>query len=103
MDWPLYCVIDNKDDKDITEDILCIRKDASSSRYSIIFTNNPTEFHFSLDRITFLDKPNMLDISDKLVFIKGHVFNTKRVSDGFMYLFNFFEMIAVLVSMKFII
>ena len=71
MDWPLYCVIDNKDDKDITEDILCIRKDASSSRYSIIFTNNPTEFHFSLDRITFLDKPNMLDISDKLVFIKG--------------------------------
>ena len=65
MDWPLYCVIDNKDDKDITEDILCIRKDASSSRYSIIFTNNPTEFHFSLDRITFLDKPNMLDISDK--------------------------------------
>ena len=71
MDWRLYCIIDNKEDKDITEDILNISKDTSSSRYSITFEDSPIEFQYSLDRITFLDNPNNLDISDDLVFIRG--------------------------------
>ena len=71
MDWRLYCIIDNKEDKDITEDILNISKDTSSSRYSITFEDSPIEFQYSLDRITFLDNPNKLDISDDLVFIRG--------------------------------
>ena len=71
MDWRLYCIIDNKQDKDITEDILNISKDTSSSRYSITFEDSPIEFQYSLDRITFLDNPNNLDISDDLVFIRG--------------------------------
>ena len=71
MDWRLYCIIDNKQDKDITEDILNISKDTSSSRYSITFEDSPIEFQYSLDRITFLDNPNKLDISDDLVFIRG--------------------------------
>lgn len=71
MDWQTICIIDNKDDRDITEDVLSIRKDETTSRYCITFANSSTEFQYSLNRITYLKNPKQLDVRDKLLFIKG--------------------------------
>jgi len=71
MDWQTICIIDNKDGRDITEDVLSIRRDESTSRYCITFANSSTEFQYGLNRITYLKNPKQLDVSDKLLFIKG--------------------------------
>ncbi len=71
MDWHNVCVIDKKDNRDITEDIQEIRKDVDSSRYHIIFNRSQTEFHYSFSRIAYLDKPTHIDIRNMLVFSKG--------------------------------
>ena len=71
MDWETICIIDNKEGRDITEDVLSIRKDEATSRYCITFANNPTEFQYGLSRITYHKNPKQLDVSDKLLFIKG--------------------------------
>ena len=71
MDWRLYCVIDNKDGRDITEDILSIYKNEESYRYCITFVNSPIEFKYSLGRITYIEEPKQLAVDNRLVFIKG--------------------------------
>ena len=71
MDWRTICIIDDKDGRDITEDVLSIRKDESTSRYHITFANSSTEFQYGLNRITYLKDPMQLDISNMLIFIRG--------------------------------
>ena len=71
MDWKKVCIIDNKDQHDITGDVLSIEKDYTISRYKVVFVNNPTGFEYSFNRISYYDNPEQVDIEYKLVFIKG--------------------------------
>ena len=71
MDWRKVCIIDNKDQHDITGDVTTIEKDYSISRYKVVFENNPMEFQYGFNRISYYDNPEQVDIECKLVFIKG--------------------------------
>lgn len=71
MDWQTICIIDNKDGKDITDDVLSIRRDDYTSRYCITFANSSIEFQYGLNRITYLKNPKQLDVRGNLIFIQG--------------------------------
>ncbi len=71
MDWQTICIIDNKDGKDITDDVLSIRRDDYTSRYCITFANSSIEFQYGLNRITYLKNPIQLDLHGNLIFIQG--------------------------------
>ncbi len=74
MDWESFCIIDNKENKDITEDVINIDKDDAASRYKIRFYNNETTlFSYSLNRITYLKDPVAKDIGDQIVFVNGKI------------------------------
>lgn len=73
MDWKSACIIDNKDCTDITEDVVSIKKDSKTSRFCIVFENSDKEFHYSLDRITYVKSYTALDTKDRFVFIKGRL------------------------------
>ena len=74
MDWESFCIIDNKENKDITEDVINIDKDDAASRYKIRFYNNEaTLFSYSLNRITYLKDPVAKDIGDQIVFVNGKI------------------------------
>lgn len=71
MDWRKYCIIDTSDYRDITEDVVSIFRDKAISRYRITFAKGPKEFSYGFGRIFFSSEPTPLELSNKLVFIKG--------------------------------
>ena len=71
MVWRKYCIIDNLGDRDITEDVVSIFRDKAISRYRITFSKGHKEFSYGFGRIFFSSEPTPLELSNKLVFIKG--------------------------------
>ena len=71
MDWHSVCIIDFKDDKDITSRVVSIEKDYAKSRYRVVFEDDSKEYDYAFNRIYFYDKPVEVKTEGKLVFVKG--------------------------------
>ena len=71
MDWHTVCIIDNQEQKDITRDVVSIKKDVRASRYRIVFEKSPKEFLYGFARISYLENPETIETEGKLIFSKG--------------------------------
>lgn len=71
MDWQKYCVIDNKTHRDITDRIKNMHKSMIKSRYYVCFYIKEKEYEYSLDRLTCLKDPQVVDLADRYVFVNG--------------------------------
>lgn len=71
MDWQKVCIIDNQNDEDITNEVLSIEEDTESARYVITFHTSQKIFKYGTSRITIIENPEPIDITNKFVFIRG--------------------------------